>query len=135
MKSYLKIKQLEIELLTEKIQRISGKKIILVEKKQSKYKSVKEQIQKMHIPVELKEKILELTNSGTHINSKHPVILGLTMSSELKNKIKEGNLPSGFSFGADKNGFFIYTHRARSKSHKNSNKITTKEIRFIDSTG
>ena len=37
--------------------------------------------------------------------------------------------------GIDKNGYFIHTHRARSKSHKTPKGITNKEIKFIDSTG
>ena len=32
-------------------------------------------------------------------------------------------------------GFFVYTHRARSGSHKSPEKIPVKEINFIDSTG
>ncbi len=42
---------------------------------------------------------------------------------------------SGVSMGADKDGFFVYTHRARSKSHETPDKITVKEINFIESTG
>jgi len=41
----------------------------------------------------------------------------------------------GCSIGKDKNGYFAYTHRARSKSHENKDKITVKELKFIDSTG
>jgi len=108
---------------------------LILEKKKSKYKSAKDQIQNMKIPSELKERILSLINSGTRISDKHPIILGLTMAPELTNKIREKNLPNGFSFGADKNGFFIYTHRARCKSHENPESITQKEIKFIDSSG
>lgn len=49
--------------------------------------------------------------------------------SELKNSI------SGCGLGADENGFFVFTHRARSKSHPSIDKITQKEINFIKSTG
>jgi hypothetical protein len=42
---------------------------------------------------------------------------------------------SGVSMGADKGGFFVYTHRARGKSYKNPLKIPKKEIEFIESTG
>ena len=59
----------------------------------------------------------------------------LKIHPDLMKKIKEKNLPSGFSMGVDKDGYFIHTHRARSKSHKNPSKITDKEIKFIDSTG
>jgi hypothetical protein len=41
----------------------------------------------------------------------------------------------GCSMGADKDGFFVYTHRARSKSYANPLKITKKWIDFIESTG
>jgi len=41
----------------------------------------------------------------------------------------------GFSCGQDKNGFYIYTHRARSKSYKTLADIPIKDINFIDSTG
>lgn len=39
---------------------------------------------------------------------------------------------SGVSFGADKDGFFVYTHRSRSKSHKDPFKITKKEIDSVE---
>lgn len=42
---------------------------------------------------------------------------------------------SGVSLGRDKKGWFVYTHRARSKSKQIPEKITKKEIRFIRSTG
>ena len=35
----------------------------------------------------------------------------------------------------DKDGFYIHTHRARSKSYESPEKITEKDIKFIDSTG
>jgi len=41
----------------------------------------------------------------------------------------------GFSCKEDKNGFYIYTHRARSKSYPSFDKIPLKDINFIDSTG
>lgn len=62
-------------------------------------------------------------------------VTGLKLHPELKKKIDEKNLPSGFSMGVDNKGYFIHTHRARSKSHENPAKITEKEIKFIDSTG
>jgi hypothetical protein len=37
--------------------------------------------------------------------------------------------------GIDKNGYFIHTHRARSKSYEKSSDIPLKDIKFIDSTG
>ena len=41
----------------------------------------------------------------------------------------------GFSCGQDKKGFYIYTHRARSKSYKTIEAIPMRDIDFIDSTG
>jgi len=41
----------------------------------------------------------------------------------------------GFSCGKDKDGYFIYTHRARSKRYSSLDKIPQKDIDFIDSTG
>lgn len=62
-------------------------------------------------------------------------ISGLKKHPDLEKKIKEENLPSGFSMGVDKNGYYIHTHRARSKSRTNPSGFTQKEIKFIDSTG
>ena len=41
----------------------------------------------------------------------------------------------GCSLGKDKQGFFVYTHRARSKSYEHPDNISNKDIDFIDSTG
>lgn len=41
----------------------------------------------------------------------------------------------GFSCGKDKDGYFVYTHRARSSSYKTLGDIPTKQLKFIDSTG
>lgn len=59
----------------------------------------------------------------------------MNLHPELLSKINKGGYPNGFDMGIDKNGFFIHTHRARSKSHENPSDITAKEIKFIDSTG
>lgn len=37
--------------------------------------------------------------------------------------------------GIDKDGYFIHTHRARSKSFETPSKITAKAMKFIESTG
>jgi hypothetical protein len=41
----------------------------------------------------------------------------------------------GCSVGRDKNGWFVATHRCRSKSYPSPERITLKDIKFIDSTG
>lgn len=38
------------------------------------------------------------------------------------------------SVGKDAKGYFVYTHRARSKSYESPAKIPKKDIEFIDST-
>ena len=119
--------------LVEKLEKLTGKKVVL--EKKSKYLKVKDHIAKMHIPAELKEKILDLVNSGTRVSDKHPIIHGLTKPADFNKRVKEHNLPTGYELGADKNGFFVATHRARSKSYENVVDIPIKSIKFIDSTG
>jgi hypothetical protein len=62
-------------------------------------------------------------------------ITGLNLHSDLKKKISEKSLPSGFDMGIDKDGFYVHTHRARCKSFPSPGKIGIKEIKFIASTG
>lgn len=62
-------------------------------------------------------------------------VSGLNKHPDLEKKIEEEGLPSGFSMGVDKDGYYIHTHRARSKSYANPGKISAKDIKFIDSTG
>jgi rubrerythrin len=57
-------------------------------------------------------------------------------------EIKKGLSKQGFkkdfkscSLGQDKDGYFVYTHRARSKSYEHPDSIPLKDINFIDSTG
>lgn len=62
-------------------------------------------------------------------------ITGLNLHPNLNKKIKEKDLPNGFDMGIDKDGYFIHTHRARSKSYETPDKIAIRDIKFIDSTG
>lgn len=41
----------------------------------------------------------------------------------------------GVTLAQDKDGFFCYTHRARSKSYKTIKSIPKSAIEFIESTG
>ena len=82
---------------------------------------------------ELKDIALDHLGSRTRANKGK--ITGLELHSDLKKKIKDKNLPDGFDMGIDKDGFYIHTHRARSKSYKSPEKISEKDIKFIDSTG
>lgn len=85
------------------------------------------------LPKELKEVAVKYIKQYTH--AKNGKVTGLNLHPDLKKKIAEGGLPSGFDMGVDSKGYFIHTHRARSHSHETPDKITVKEIRFIDSTG
>jgi len=100
-----------------------------------KYEDVESKVKNSKtLPKEMKEKIYPLIVSN---NSK---LLGYTFSSGTSyNKGKVFELKysksNGCSLGADKDGFFVYTHRARSKSYPTVDKITKKDIKFIKSTG
>lgn len=80
-----------------------------------------------------KEEAVKLVNDLSKKNKGQ--LSGLGLHADLKKKIKEKGLPDGFSMGIDKDGFYIHTHRARSKSFKTPGAISVKAIRFIDSTG
>lgn len=85
------------------------------------------------VPKELKEVAIGLIKQYT--KAENGKITGLQLHPDLKSKIENGGYPDGFDMGIDKNGYFIHTHRARSKSHESPDKISVKEIKFTDSTG
>ena len=62
-------------------------------------------------------------------------ISGLNLDKSLEEKLKNEKLPNGFDMGVDKDGYYIHTHRSRSKSYESPLKIPIKDIKFIDSTG
>lgn len=86
-----------------------------------------------NIPKEYKEFAIEHLNSYT--KAKNGKITGLSLPEDFNTKLKNEKLPNGFDIGVDKNGFFIHTHRGRSKSKTDYLKIPKKDIIFIDSTG
>jgi hypothetical protein len=79
----------------------------------------------------MKEEILKYFTGGSTYHEGGRVH-GLSKTKELTDKTPKA---SGVSLGADKDGFFVYTHRARSNSHASPGKIPIKEINFIESTG
>jgi len=87
------------------------------------------------IPKEYKEIALDYINFPCCTNAGNGKITGLKLHPDLKKKIRENDLPDGFDMGIDKDGYFIHTHRARSKSYETPDKISVKDIKFIDSTG
>ena len=95
---------------------------------ESKYSDTKDSIlSSKSIPKEKKEEIIKYLGSGS--SYKEGKVYGLQ-----KPKVN-GKSFNGVSLGADKNGFFVYTHRARSKSKESPDKIPQKDIDFIESTG
>jgi hypothetical protein len=83
------------------------------------------------IPKELKDKIIPLLISR-----------GIHGSAYLNGRVRELKIPKvkgksfkGVSLGADKDGFYVFTHRAASKRYKEIEDIPQKDINFIESTG
>jgi hypothetical protein len=68
-----------------------------------------------------------------HLNSSSKYKKGMGFGLSRPDGMDPGS--KGLGFGADKDGFFIHTHRARSKSRKDPLKFAQKEIKFIKSTG
>jgi hypothetical protein len=96
--------------------------------------SIKDRIKNLKkLPKDKKEIACDLSNDYSH--AKNGKVTNLALHPELIDKIKNGNYPSGYSMGVDKNGFFIHTHRARSKSYENPSSIPVSVMKFIDSTG
>ena len=48
---------------------------------------------------------------------------------------RKGGRYRGTSVGRDKEGYFVMTHRARSKSYKKASGIPERRIKFVKSTG
>jgi len=82
------------------------------------------------IPQAMKDKIAKYMTSSSKV--KNGFVTGLRKPPEL---MKTSRKAKGVSFGANGQGFFVYTHRARSKSKSTPKGITAKEINFIESTG
>ena len=73
-------------------------------------KPAKEGLLNSHLPKEMKEKILPYITSNSYYKNKK--VMDLRMP-----KVKDKSF-YGVSLGANKDGFFVYTHRARSKSYE-----------------
>lgn len=104
------IKNADYGLLLEKKNKIGNK----LQKSRKILKNMKEKITKYL-------KYDSLYNNGVVLNLKKPRIKGKTFA--------------GVGLGADKNGFFVYTHRSRSRSYSEPDKIPDKKISSIKSTG
>lgn len=82
------------------------------------------------IPAKLKPEILKLATASSQYNN--AVVTRLKIPAEMKTISKK---IEGCSLGADEKGFFVYTHRARSKSFSSPMKIDKKTIDYIETTG
>ena len=101
----------------------------LNEGKKSKYSKTKDSLlRSKNIPKKMKEVILKYLSGGSkYIEGGR--VHGLKIP-----KVK-GKRFHGVSLGADKKGFYVYTHRAASKRYESPDKIPQSAIDFIESTG
>lgn len=110
----------------------------IIKESLSKYIGEEKNIQKdikhlRDVPQELKDEALKLLTSSSR--AEKGKIWDLQIHPDITKKAKEHNVEIGFSMGIDKNGYFIYTHRARSKSHQKPSGISTGEMKKTNSTG
>ncbi len=87
-----------------------------VESKIKNSKKLSKEMKEKILPMIIKNKFGTMYNNGKVLNLKY-------------------SKSNGCSLGADKDGFFVYTHRARSKSYPEIDKIPQSKIDFIKSTG
>lgn len=120
--------------LNEEIEKMRSTLLMLEKKSIGKDRGIKDKIKYVRgVSDELKD--FALSHLETYTNAAKGRISGLKLHPDLKKKIKEKGLPDGFSMGVDKDGYYIHTHRARSKSYEKPDAISVKDIKFIDSTG
>ncbi|MFW6219961.1 MAG: hypothetical protein ACOC33_03900, partial [bacterium] len=100
----------------------------LNENKKSNYTKTKESLMRSKkISNEMKDKIVKYLSSGSRYEN--GIVLGLLIP-----KVN-GKSFNGVSLGADKDGFFVYTHRASGERFESPENISKKSIEFIESTG
>lgn len=59
----------------------------------------------------------------------------ITSDARAEFKRAHGHHSKGVSLGRDKDGYYVYTHRARSKSYPTPAKIPHSKVTFVSSTG
>jgi predicted GNAT family acetyltransferase len=120
--------------LNEEIEKMRSTLLMLENKSIEKERDIKDKIKYVRgVSDELKD--FAMNHLERYTNAAKGRISGLQLHPDLKKKIKEKGLPDGFSMGVDKDGYYIHTHRARSKSYEKPDAINIKDIKFIDSTG
>ena len=65
----------------------------------------------------------------TVLEKKDKVEKGVAKPDDLKDAM------AGMSLGLDKDGYFVYTHRWRSKSYKTPHAIPKSKLKFCETTG
>ena len=109
--------------------------------------------------IDEQQRILSLIiNEGDYSKTKKSLSLSKSIGKEMKEEIQKylaggstyheggrvhglkkpkvkGKQFKGVGLGADKNGFYVYTHRAASKRYDSPDKIPQSAIDFIESTG
>lgn len=106
----------------------------LLEKKDEDkpYKDVKGKVERSKkIPKEMKNKIIPLIVQNSKGGSRY--INGRVIN--LKIPKINGKTFNGVSLGADKDGFYVRTHRAASNRYESPDKIPQSKIDSIKSTG
>ena len=94
----------------------------------------RKKIERLHkVPKEYKAEAVKLVKQYTSARS--GVVTGLDLHPLLIKKCRAEKVVMGFDMGIDKDGYFVSTHRARSKSYAAPDKIPTKELKFIETTG
>jgi tRNA nucleotidyltransferase/poly(A) polymerase/GNAT superfamily N-acetyltransferase len=104
----------------------------ILDESKSKYTDAKKSLMmSKSISEEMKKEILKYIGGGSTYKE-GGYVHGLIKPKELLDKTPKAE---GVSMGADKDGFFVYTHRQRSKSYASPEKISIKDIEFTESTG
>lgn len=120
------------KLKSELLRILSDCEVLTESKSKSKYQKTKESLYRSKsISKEMKDMISKYLNGGSTYHEGGR-IHGLMKPKEFTNKTPKS---VGVSLGADKNGFYVYTHRAASKRYDSPELISIKSIEFIESTG
>lgn len=77
----------------------------------------------------------EIADAGYTVVAKKNPFFDHVIGKELKHGLTRDGKRYGVSIGKDKDGYFCYTHRARSKSYPTIADIPKSALKFIDSTG
>jgi len=68
-------------------------------------------------------------------NIVHEVLNRQLLTSKEREEVKKRFKKPECSFAKDENGYYCYTHRARSSSYKTISDIPLSKVKFIESTG